>query len=476
MLRSVSSLVLLISAGLASAGLSPNATVGQEVTFGDGAGDNNYQRVVFQLDVTGTIRLKPGSAPERSLPLELSGKFQYQEKLIQTEPSIQVARHYESATADIRVGGGASQAELVDGQRDYVLEKNPDPRTAKLRFRRPDGPITAEQSELIEVPVDSGQLQALLPVGKTVALKSKWKPEADSLAALLWIDNVTQSEVECTLHQVKGNEAVIFCTGQVLGGANGVAAELRLTGQLNYDIKKDLVTSYKFTVQDKRAISQAQPGFEITAKIDARLAPAASNDILSDALISSWDIDEAAPATAMEFRSDHGGFRFLHDASWTVIQDTKPVTVLRLVDQGDLVAQCNISRLQDLSEGHRISMNEFKLDVQKAITPNQGQVIQDETIVGYDGAEVLRVVAGGVIEQVPLQWIYYHITNKKGQRVALIVSLENEMLDRFQEADRSIIETLELLDVEATPTDADSEKDAAATKKSTAESTNSIKR
>jgi hypothetical protein len=138
----------------------------------------------------------------------------------------------------------------------------------------------------------------------------------------------------------------------------------------------------------------------------------------------------------------------MHDRRWHIISDQRPVMVLRLVDQGDLLAQCNISRLEDLSQGDRIPLTEFQKDVSEAVKASSGQIVDAQTESTDEGGEILRVAAAGVVSDVSLNWIYYHITDAQGRRAAMVVSVESELFERYAEAERVIVDSLKFSDRE----------------------------
>jgi hypothetical protein len=123
--------------------------------------------------------------------------------------------------------------------------------------------------------------------------------------------------------------------------------------------------------------------------------------------------------------------------------DRPDLCVLRCVDRGDLLAQCNISPLPDLAPGQHLSLEEFQAEVLRSLSERSGQIIEANQSDGEGGLRVLRVVAAGNVAEIPIQWVYYHLSSEKGRRVSLAFTLESKLVERFAEADRTLVDTFE---------------------------------
>jgi hypothetical protein len=65
--------------------------------------------------------------------------------------------------------------------------------------------------------------------------------------------------------------------------------------------------------------------------------------------------------------------------------------------------------------------------------------------VDEQGQLVFRVAVQGVVDTLPIEWRYYLITHPtNGRRVAAVYTIEASLLDRFGDADRLLVDRLEL--------------------------------
>jgi hypothetical protein len=150
---------------------------------------------------------------------------------------------------------------------------------------------------------------------------------------------------------------------------------------------------------------------------------------------------EIAPPLAL--RSGASAFQMLYDRRWHVTYDDAELTVLRLLDRGELVAQCNISSLPQLSAGSEFGLEEFQSEVQQALGKNFGRVDSAAEHKTATGLRLLKVVAEGTVSELPIQWRYYLAIDAEGRRVAMTYTMESSLVDRFADADATMVESLE---------------------------------
>ena len=67
------------------------------------------------------------------------------------------------------------------------------------------------------------------------------------------------------------------------------------------------------------------------------------------------------------------------------------------------------------------------------------------------GRRILQVAALGVIDEVPIRWVYYHISNPEGRRMAYVFTMEADMAERFAGADQVLVGGLEFTARAETP-------------------------
>ena len=120
------------------------------------------------------------------------------------------------------------------------------------------------------------------------------------------------------------------------------------------------------------------------------------------------------------------------------------VAILRMVEDGDVLAQCSISRLTARPVDKPFGLVEFQRDIQLALDKHFGQFIETQQYETESGQKVIRVTASGIVSEVPIHWIYFHLTDNHGERLSLAFTLDAKLVERFGGADRTLVNSLEI--------------------------------
>jgi hypothetical protein len=420
----------------------PGAATAQTHRFPPPA--TQLQRVKVTLQVQGKLKLLGTDNKERQIPLEVSGNFDYEEK-VEASSSLWSSRFYRVAEADIKLDKATHQPRLGVTRREVGVKLD----GPKTLFWSPGGPLSRDEAELIDLHANSVLLSDLLPEGD-VRIGDTWKPTEETLSRFLTLDAVNSSDVACKLAEVAEGRAVVEMQGVVTGAVEGVATEIELSAKFGYHLTERRFTSLALVFKENRSIGKAEPGFEVSAKLTMVLTTVASSERLSEAAVAGIR-KGLGVAPPLAFESTLQGFRVLIDPRWRVMIDRNEVTVFRLVKDGDAVAQCNLSSLPPLAEGRRLQLEEFQQDIQKSLGENFGQFIEASQGESDHGLRVLRVVAAGEASELPIHWIYYHVSNDAGRRLTYVFTMEAEKTRSFGGADAAFTASLELFDPTPAP-------------------------
>lgn len=397
------------------------------------------RQVQVALEVRGELRLNADGQRLVTLPLEVEGRLQYAERILSVEQDPwqrQAIRSYSHALAKIKAGQGVVNRRLDDNQGPIMALVKED---ESLLFC-PHQPLRRETLDLIDVQGNSLLVDRLLPT-EPVKIGDQWKPEEGWLARVFGWDLVTESDVTARLVSVENQVALLEFGGRMEGSTSGVASELVLNGKGNFDLEQRLLTWYAVSLREKRAIGHAEPGFEVTARLRMAMETAAEPPELSDSRLAQLPTNSGRSADLLSFVSDHANFQLLHDRRWRSMLDRHDVSVFRLVDRGELIAQCNVSELPEFEAGRHLSLDEFQADIRQNLGEQFGQIVEASQAESQGGNRILRVVVAGMASELSIQWIYYHISDDQGRRAAMAFTFESGLIERFGQADQSLVES-----------------------------------
>lgn len=406
------------------------------------------------IESVGDLKLNADGSEVKRLPIKVEANLAYVERTLAAAgqlATLKVVRHYAEADAKVRLRDSELNHRLRDDRRLVVVEATENEATTFS----PLGPLTREELELIDVPASSLPLAALLPL-RVVKLKQSWQVPDWTVARLLGLELVTQHDVTGTLTEVKDQIAVISLQGKVAGAIGGITSEVEFTGKLNFDLQEKAVTWLALGYKENRAIGHAQPGFEIVGKLRLVAAPIRAAAEVNDQALADLPTSAAAGSTLIDFAAESAGYALLHDRRWNVMVDRHDVTILRMVDRGDLIAQCNISRLPQLAAGQQFTLEAFQEDVKKTLGKNFGQIVEATQDRADGGLRTLRVIVSGTTADIPIQWTYYHLSDDAGNRAALVFTIEGNLVEKFAHIDRELIDAFRFTNESRQPTPAKS--------------------
>ncbi|MCO6458409.1 MAG: hypothetical protein J5I93_24155 [Pirellulaceae bacterium] len=403
---------------------------------------NDCQHVQSVVQIRGDLKLNADGTAVKRIPINVSAHMTYLERTLEAEsPARHAVRHYELAAADIQIGKTNLRAELRPVRSTLAAHWDG---VARPRLYSPLGPLSQEEVDLVDVQGNSLCLDELVPT-TPVKLSDAWDHAPSAMVALLNLDAVSKSDVRSTLVKVQNDLAVMDLAGKVDGVVGGVATEIELKGQWEFDLRRGRTTRLVASLRENRSIGHAEPGFEVLARIRTTIRPVDTIPQLEDSALTGLELAPTLANQLIWATSPATGIAFLHDRQWRVMADNPDGIVLRQVAGGELLAQCNLTPLGKLPDGQTLSLEQFQADVQRTLGDRLQQFLEASQ-TDEQGLRILRVVASGTVSDLAIRWIYYHVSNPAGRRASLVFTLEENLVEQFAESDRTLAESLELVE------------------------------
>lgn len=418
-------------------------TSAERVTLQSARRPDETTRAEVLLEVAGDLKLVAGEEVKK-FPLTVVGKIAYDEKLLGGEPGhlagLNSLRYYQQADATIKIEQGNVQPQLND-QRRLISVVTTD-RTAT--FFSPNGLLTREELDLIDVPGDSLLVEALLP-GRAVAPGESWQPTPELLAALLNIDAVGTHDVQTQLVEFDESAAKLEAAGNVSGAIHGVATEIELKAKFKFDRELGRITWFAMVIKEQRSIGHVDPGVDVVARLQMKLTPHATSEHLDPAALKQTSRGFTAQDTLLSFESLADRVRLAYDRDWFIINEEPKLLVLRRLDRGELVAQCNISLPGRVKPDELPTIEKFQHDIQQGLGKNFGQFLKASQSANQNGYTVYRVEVSGQASELPVQWNYYLVSDAEGNQAVLLFTLESELVERLGNADQELVNRLQFI-------------------------------
>lgn len=442
---------LLVALAIFSlAAVSAVCTAAEKIPLAANRTAGELTRVWVKFEVRGDLKLT-SQGKETKTPLAVVGDFRYDERLLawgaDFSDASRAARYYDRAEANITVDKQALPARtLADGKRLVAVEVA----GAEAAMFSPQDRFTRDDLDLVTLPGNSLGVDRILP-DEAVAVGDSWKPAADAVAVLCDLDEVDSVEVDATLKEATDSQAKCELSGAVEGRVDGVKTKLEVAAKFTFDRVRGRISWLAMSVKEQREAGDVAPGVEATSRLQMRVEPLDESQTLADASLTGLPLEPTAGLLTLLHRSAAGRFSFAHDRRWHVIADDERVTVLRLLDDGAVTAQANITPLAKQSPGKKITLETFKADVERLLGKNLAGVVRASEKMNDRDYHVCRVDAIGKINDVDIQWIYYHVADKEGRGAAIAFTFDSKLADRFAGEDEALVNSLQLFDPPAEP-------------------------
>jgi hypothetical protein len=404
--------------------------------------DGSTVAVVAALEVGGYLKAD-GEGQPKQIPMSVVAQFNYEEQRMDDGADANhrlAVRYYDSAAAAIKVGEHATRPQLRDDRKIVAATVTKD----DVFLSSPGGPLTREELDLIDIPGNTLVIDQILPAD-AIEIGGKWNPSQDTVCRLLGLDAVGHTEVECQLVAVENNVAEITINGSLGGAINGVASDIELKGKLLIDLSNRLPKSLLLAIKEERGIGHVGFGLDVVAKLKLTIAPQEEPKFLTAETLASTKLPETDQAPPLEYRSDAKGYRFLYDRRWHITREEPELVVMRLVERGDMIAQCNIAPSTKALE-KPVELIQFQNDVQSALGKMFNRFERASERGTDSGLRILQTTVAGSAQELPIQWRYYLIHDHDGRGLTMIFTLEEPLVQQFGTQDKPIIDSVEFIE------------------------------
>jgi hypothetical protein len=264
------------------------------------------------------------------------------------------------------------------------------------------------------------------------------------LAAVLRLEHVGVNQAQMKLVEVARGLARMQLTGSVKGSVDGATTNMLVTGDIRYDLRWKHLTWVQLSIQENRGEGPISIPYVARADVRMLIAPIEGDS----------DISAVPPAIAREnpnqsemlrYASESIGFELLHNSNWHLTGEQGRRATFRLIDKDKIVAQCNISRLTTMPTGKQLSLEEFQGDIRKALGEQFGEFESAKKTPSKAGGQTLRVSARGLVSEIPIRWIYYHVTDANGERAAYVFTLSDDLTEKFAGRDQLMVDSVQFV-------------------------------
>jgi len=418
---------------------SGSALVGraaEEVSLEESATDVRIRQVTTEVRTAGRVYFNAGNQGKtHDQDLTATAAFRYRERRLPPAgrdfQSLRAIREFEVASMQSQVGGHGSGIDLPPKQRLVVIHGQRD----GLLCYSPGQPMSRSTVDLLELPGDPLILSALLP-RTPVTPGAQWKAPEWTVQMLATLEAVDKVELNCRLASADAKSAVVEFAGTANGQRFGANTDVVISGRLTFDRQENLIHQATARYAIKSSVGTINPGIDANLDVTVERNLAESPGRLSDAVAEAIPLEPKPADLLLEFAAPPWGVNLFFDRNWHVFQalfdGTPQVAILRLIEQGTHVCQCNLSPIAPAAPGQHTPLEQFETDIRQALGDKFKQFTARDKIPADDGRTILRLVAEGEMSveseqglvQLPTNWIYYLCADRTGKQVSFVFVIE----------------------------------------------------
>lgn len=415
--------------------------------------DARPRMTTVQVAIEGSVVTSGGAGKTQRHNLAASAAYRFHERRLtgagRDAKAFRAVRAFTQAAVRTRISDRVTDASLSPTLRLIAVNGS---RQGLIRYA-PNALLTRDSLDLLDMPGDPLAIVALLP-DRQVAVGDTWKPADWAVQMLTAIEAAEESSLECTLDSVDGDRASVSFTGRMAGVRLGAPTNIELAGGFVYHLTDKLIISLTLNHTEKAAIGTVTPGVDSKVGVTVERSLAEANGGLTDALLESVSLEPPPARLPLILDAAPWGLRLVHDRGWHVFHanyDSEPkVCILRLLDHGSLICQCNFAPVPAMKAGTHTPLEEYEASIRQALGDQFGEFTERSNVPTDDGRKIFRVTAlgnyslpdGNESRTVPMSWTYYLVAHPSGRQVSFVFAVEPGLRDRLAERDVRLVESL----------------------------------
>jgi hypothetical protein len=399
--------------------------------------------VTVKLESGGDLLMPTEKEGTKTLPMKLLCNLDYHEQLVDWSPEptavARAIRRYDSAIAKVEIEDKVTNRSLIEDRKLILAEV----RDGLSIVTGGDVNLTREQVDMVNQVANTLAIDRLLP-DKEVAEGESWQHDAETMQAILGMDHVGVCDVSSVVTAESDRQVQIRLAGTVHGTVDGTPTERELRAAYLFHLDQKRIVRFNLAIKEVWKSSEIVPGLDVVTKAFVSIDPETKElDVPAKVKQTAERVNQPLSRTLV-YESPTKNFRFNYADTWYLTAEDRDRLSFRYLDNHEITANCIVSVLPSRSAGRHTPLEQFERDVRTLIGEQLETVSQSTEWDTKQGQHCLGVIAEGQVKEIPMQWRHYLVAADDCPRLSLAVSLERERVSTFADADRPIIESIEL--------------------------------
>jgi hypothetical protein len=307
----------------------------------------------------------------------------------------------------------------------------------------PSGPLTWNELELVQALGDPLTLPDLLPE-RPVAVGEHWRVRYGAAQALSEYDVITSSTLDAALESADADRARIRLTGQIQGSARGGAGKMTCEGFLTFDRRLARIGHLDMNRVESRQPGPVEAGLDIKSTLTMTRHAAEPPAALSDASLSGLSLEITPARELLRLEMPGGTATILHDRQWHMFWEDPKLIVLKRLEGGQVIAQCNFMQGPHAGQGRHQDPTQFRDDIRRGLKKRFVRYLGAGEVDGHPaGGYRYKVGIQGREGQLGIVWYYYMVASPLGEQLLATFTMAEDHVTLFGDQDVAIIGSLQ---------------------------------
>ncbi len=431
---------------LATVSAGPTVGTADAVLLRHSAEVGETSRVLITLSAEGLYRPSPPPSeakaePLKPLALRVKTRLDFAERVVAVNPEGEARRTLRKVVQAASAINGEIRPQ-ASALRPEVALLVAEPREGAVFVWSPGGPLSRSELELVQAAGDPLTLTGVLP-GKPVSVGDRWKVGGEAARCLSAYDALAVNALEATLEGLDDASATIRLTGEVRGAVLGGEGTITCSGSLKFDRKAGRIERLSVERSETRKPGPVEAGLEIKSTLTIERSPLPRPAELSDGVLAGVPSEPGPEGERLRLASPDGKYTLLHDRDWHTYWDDNRQTVLKRLDRGEVVAQCNLATGPRAGKGRHQDLVQLRDDLRRALGRRFGQFLGAGEVDGDPaGGFRYKLSAQGREGDLGVLWYYYLVASPEGDQLLVTFTLADSQAKAFGDQDLQLIGSL----------------------------------
>jgi len=405
-------------------------------------GESTRSSVTLKAEGSFRPATLPGSPEAKPLALKVETRVEFVERVDAVDSQgapRRTFRQVEVATATINGEVRPSSSVLRADLATLVADR----REKSVGIVSVGGPLTRSELELIQGPGDPMALAFLLP-SKPVSIGDHWTVGDLAARNLSGYDALAGNALEATLESLDESSAKIRLLGTIRGAALGGEGSMACDGVFTFDRSARRVSRLTLRRAETRRPGPIEAGLDVKSVISVVRDASPTVAPLDDPKFLAKAVEVSRVPDLLLFNAPDGKYSILHDHDWHLYWDDDRQVILKRLDRGEMVAQCNIAVGPNAGKGRHQDLEQFRNDLRKALGQRFLRFVSDGEVEGAAlGHFRYKVTIQGRQDDSEVLWHYYLIASPEGNQIIATFTLGLAQQAQFADQDLRLIGSLE---------------------------------